>query len=229
MPSRRVTCGFTLLELLVVVTVIAVLLGLLIPAMARAREEARRAVCKHCAKTFGLAISMYANDYDEFYPTRGLNLTVGTDNLRGLGSLSLLYDQYLTTKVDFGCPSTRDDPRSLAVGLNIDRTQGLITAKPAGCSYGYDSQKANLSKLKGVGDAPKFVAIVADRPNPSNRLANSPNHGNAGQNVTYFDGHVEWRPAQDLGSKGNGDHIFTYRDDAVGARVLAYTDSYITQ
>jgi len=229
MDMRHNRHSFTLLELLVVVSVIAILMGLLIPAMARARERSRRQVCRHCAKTFGLAISMYANDYDEFYPTRGLNLTAGANALRALGSLSLIYGQYITAKKLFVCPSTRDDPTDLRVGLNIDRIQGLITAKPAGCSYGYDSQKANLSKLKGVGDAPRFVAIVADKPNPANRLANSPNHGNAGQNVTYFDGHAEWRPAQDLGSVGNGDHIFTHWDYKDGPAALAYSDTYVTQ
>jgi len=227
MSRRYVMYGFTLLELLVVVTVVAILLGLLIPTMVRARERSRRTVCKDRAKTFGLAFSMYAFDYDEFYPTRGLNLAVGANDLRALGSLSLIFDEYVAARRLFVCPSTRDDPNDLRVGLNVDRIQGLITAKPAGCSYGYDSQKANLSKLKVVGDALKLVAILADKPNPSNRLANSPNHGNTGQNVLYFDGHVRWAATPNAGLAG--DHIWLHWRYGGPQAVLAYSDSYITQ
>jgi len=218
--------GFTLLELLVVVTVIAVLAGLLLPAMARAREEARKAVCKSNVKSLGLANSMYANDYREVYATRGLNLTPGTDDLRGLGSLSLLYDQYITARKIFKCPSTQDDPLNPALGLNIDRIQGLITTKPGGCSYAYDSQKAGLWRLKHLAEIASVVPFAADKPDPRNQLRNSPNHRNSGQNVLFYDGHVEWGTA-DAGF--DGDHIFTYREDTGGAKVLAYTDSYITQ
>ncbi len=218
--------GFTLLELLVVVTVIAILAGLLLPAMARAREEARKAVCKSNMKSFGLAMSMYANDYDEVHATRGLNLTAGTNDLRALGSLSLLYDQYITARKIFKCPGTQDDPENLAIGLNIDSVQGLITAKSAGCSYAYDSQKAYLWKLGDLADIVPLVPLAADKPDPRNQLRNSPNHGNTGQNVLFYDGHVAWGTT-DAGF--DGDHIFTHRDYTGGAKVLAYTDSYITQ
>ena len=215
----RPTKGFTLLELLVVVTIIALLVGLLLPAMARARGEARKAVCKSNMKNFGLAISMYSNDYNEVYPTRGLGLTVGVDDLRGLGSMCLLYDSYITAKRIFQCPSTTDNASDLLVGLNMDRAQGLITAKPAGNSYAYDSQKPP--------QADPGTAIAADRHDPNNRLRNSPNHGNAGQNVLYYDGHVEWAPTPNAGL--NNDHIWAHWDYRPGPNVLACSDSYITQ
>ena len=214
---RRLIKGFTLIELLVVIAIIAILAGMLLPALARAREEARKAVCKSNVKQIGLAISMYSNDFEEFYPTCGLNMTAGNaDDLRGLGSLCLLYDQYITAKKIFKCPSTTDDPNNLDIGLNIDRTVGLISAHPAGCSYAYDSQKGKLSD--------PMTAIAADKRGEDNRLRNSTNHGNTGQNVLYYDGHVEWGPTRNVGI--NNDDIWWYIGSAT---VLSYTDTYITQ
>ena len=57
--------AFTLIELLVVVAVIAVLMAILMPALQRAREQGKRAVCLSNVKQFGLAWVMYADENDQ--------------------------------------------------------------------------------------------------------------------------------------------------------------------
>ncbi len=60
--------GFTLIELLVVISIIALLIGILLPALGAARESARNAVCKSNQRQIGIAWTVYADSFKEFYP-----------------------------------------------------------------------------------------------------------------------------------------------------------------
>jgi len=68
---KRKRRAFTLIELLVVMVIIAILVGLLLPALGRAREEARKTQCRSNLRQIGLAMMLYAGDNRGWYPALG--------------------------------------------------------------------------------------------------------------------------------------------------------------
>ncbi|MHB1461542.1 MAG: DUF1559 family PulG-like putative transporter [Armatimonadota bacterium] len=173
--------AFTLIELLVVIAIIAILAAILFPVFAQAREKAKQASCLSNQKQIGLAVMMYAQDFDETYPMAYYYIN-GANSANGYVQWTGLVDPYIKQKSSasgvWTCPShtlhgfapTNFTGGSAPAG-QIPQTAGIQDIQAKRMSYianelliprkKYDSVPQNVVSNSAV-DSPAEVIAVAE-------------------------------------------------------------------
>jgi prepilin-type N-terminal cleavage/methylation domain-containing protein/prepilin-type processing-associated H-X9-DG protein len=188
---RRSWHGFTLVELLVVIGIIALLIGILLPALSRARESAKRVNCLTNLRSLGQAMYLYANQSKDRLPNENPAFTA-YDPAAINDVLVAFAKNYVGAAGTFHCPSSETPPQQ-------DITSGdyVPVDSARGCYEFYSVfwQPEDGPKLSRISRAPLAWDLNGADPAPKNNAAQ--NHGNKGGNVVYGDGHADWQPAKD--------------------------------
>jgi len=206
--------GFTLVELLIVVAIIAVVASILFPVFFLVRENGRRTTCLNNERQLGLALLQYTSDHDENWPSG----TVAHSN-QGVGWAGQSYP-YVKSTETFHCP---DDPTHLVSAIWV----GPDVYFPI--SYGYNTAISVNKRVNSLSSPSKIVLLFEAEHNTaaliSSNTETSSAAGDGGEDSGFSsDPAKNTYPGGDAAAGQAGSEFPLYATGNMGGRILNGTD-----
>ncbi len=239
----RPRCAFTLIELMVVIAIIAILVGIMVPVIAQAQEQANRTKCAANMSGITKAMATYAqgNDGYPWVPLNGAGWGVAIGTARSVnpfdgaaGSRNVTSNLYLLVNGGycpagmFICPSAHEQADTSPRRSNWDFADGLRVSIGLQNPYGRERylENADASLVLLADASPYFDAKTGLRNGVSPvdlsgsptaeqiEASNSPNHRGAGQVIAFAGGSARFEKRADCGIER--DNIYTRAAESDG-------------
>ncbi len=213
--------GFTLIELLVVIAIIAVLMGILMPVLHKAREQAKDVICRNNLKQIGLGAYFYAQAWDHQLPRGAAGNTAWYTQFMGYLAQKPVENDYRTVDI-YRCPSYPDKRQTVCYIVNgwefnnrSDRTGHETTApsrlldcrRPAETLYLADNENGSWRSIITSADDdgidrcdiwhPGHLPTSDSEDVTQGRRVARARH-KTGCNTLWLDWHVAWMAAEDM-------------------------------
>jgi prepilin-type N-terminal cleavage/methylation domain-containing protein/prepilin-type processing-associated H-X9-DG protein len=201
--SARPPGGFTLIELLVVIAIIAVLAGLLLPAVSKVRKNADNAACTSNLRQIGVGINTYTADHDGRLPQVQLNGITPQYSTKDL-TLPVVLQPYLGYPVAsktiqiapiFSCPASKRLANWQT--LNTLVVESINTASGLADPFGYSGGQSSMTLAQ--------VAALTDKNGNTIPLATAPAISEVDK--AYFNGNPPWGAASVPATPLHDDHL----------------------